>query len=67
MEPILIQGPNTHTHTPRISVRGGFLDTIGQNPSVSECNRLRVVIFRFFLYQFEVYSIDASKTINNFS
>ena len=34
---------------------------IGQDPSVSKSIRLRIVIFRAFLYLFEIYSTDASK------
>ena len=44
---------------------GKFLGIVGQDPSVSESNRLHVDIFRFFFHSVEVYSIDSSKMIGN--
>ena len=48
---------------------GRFLGiTIGWDPSVCKCNRLHVDdILRFFFITFEVYSIDSSKVVRNFS
>ena len=39
---------------------------IAENLSVSNSNRLHVVIFQFLLYSFELYSIDFSKMMGNF-
>ena len=43
-----------------------FVDTIGRNPSVSKCNWLHVVIFWFFFWKSEEYSIDSSKITSYF-
>ena len=48
------------------SVQEDFFGIIDQNTSVSESNRLHVVILRFFLSEIEVYSIDFSKMIDTF-
>ena len=40
---------------------------VGQDRSDSKSNRLHVDIFQFYFHSFEVYSIDSSKMISNFS
>ena len=43
-----------------------FLGIIGQDPSVSKCDRLHIDIFRFSFTDLKVYSVDSSKLIGNF-
>ena len=54
-----------------IQVSGGrFLGIIGpiigQDPTVSESNRLHVVIFQVFLHLSRVYSLDSSTMMDRF-
>ena len=43
-----------------------WIIVIGQNPSVSKSNRLRVVIFQLFFLSLGVSSIDFSKLTGDF-
>ena len=57
-------GPNS-TRWVSSPVPGKFLGIVGQDPSDSKSNHLRVDIFPILLYSFEVLSIDSSETIGN--
>lgn len=45
---------------------GGFLDIIGQNPSLSKCNRLHVMIFQFPFIESRYIPFHSSKTMGKF-
>ena len=61
-----------HVLTSNLNTRGmeavfeENLSITNQDPSDSKSNRLHVDIFRVFLHEFEVYSIDPSKMTNKF-
>ena len=45
---------------------GSVLDIIGGDHIISKSNRSQVGIFRSVVIEFEIYSVDSSKTIGNY-